>query len=97
MRLVRGLRVATATGSLARSQGTTSAGRIGTGEYEVIFNQDVSNCTYLATLGVPTASATAPGEIAVSPRFQNVNGVFVATYNSAGAGADRSFHLVVVC
>jgi hypothetical protein len=89
--------VVNAAGSLARSQGTTSAGRLGEGTYEVIFNQDVSNCTYVATLGNTGSGPTATGEIAVAGRTGNANGVFVATRDSSGTLADRSFHLIVVC
>jgi hypothetical protein len=63
----------------------------------VVFNQDVSNCTYVANLGSPNAGLPVPGEVAVAPRFQNVNGVFVGTYTSGGAAVDRAFYLVVVC
>lgn len=85
------------SGSIARSQGTTSAGRVATGAYEVIFNQDVSACNYQATLGNPGSGTAAPGSITVSPRAGNVNGVFVATYDSTDSFADRSFYLAVVC
>ncbi|MGH3134213.1 MAG: hypothetical protein ACRDNY_10830, partial [Gaiellaceae bacterium] len=90
--------VVNASGSLARSQGTTSAGRVGLGLYEVIFNQDVTGCTYTASIGNPTAGlATPAGETSVVPRNGNANGVGVATRDSAGAAADRPFHLIVVC
>ncbi|MEP7223955.1 MAG: hypothetical protein ABI783_03225 [Actinomycetota bacterium] len=90
--------VANASGSLARSQGTTSAGRVGLGLYEVIFNQDVTGCTYVATIGNPTAGAALPtGHAVVVPRSGNANGVGVATFDAAGTLADRPFHLIVVC
>lgn len=90
--------VANSSGSLARSQGTTSAGHVGTGQYEVIFSQNVTACTYVASVGNPTPGATTPnGWAVVVPRNGNANGVGVATYNSAGALTDLPFHLVVVC
>jgi hypothetical protein len=86
------------TGSLARSQGTTSAGRVGLGLYEVIFNQDVTACTYVATVGNAVAGGATPfGQASVVPRNGNANGVGVATVSSAGAAADLPFHLIVVC
>ena len=88
--------VVNGTGSLARSQGTTSAGRIAAGRYEVIFNQNVTACTYVASVGDPATGATA-GEIGVASRTGNVNGVFVLTRNSAGVDTDLPFHLIVVC
>jgi hypothetical protein len=63
----------------------------------VIFSQDVSNCTLLATVGSPTAGGAPIGQIAVAPRSGNVNGVFVATRDSAGAFDDLPFYLAVVC
>jgi hypothetical protein len=89
--------VVNSSGSLARSQGTTSAGHLAVGQYEVIFTQDVTNCTYLATIGSPVAGAAPVGQIAVAPRTGSVNGVFVATRDSAGAFDDLAFHLAVIC
>lgn len=84
-------------GSLARSQGVTSATQLGTGLYEVIFNQAVTGCTYAATLGNTAGGGPSAGEIGVASRDGNANGVGVVTRTSAGVTADRSFHLVVVC
>jgi hypothetical protein len=85
------------SGSIARAAGTTSAGRLGTGAYEVIFGQDVTNCVYLATLGDPAAGATS-GMVSVARRTGNPNGVRVETRNAANGGlADRPFHVAVVC
>jgi len=89
--------VINSSGSIARSQGTTSAGRTATGQYEVIFTQNVTQCTYNATLGNATTGTPAAGSIGVASRSGQVNGVFVATYNSTGVATDRSFHLTVVC
>jgi len=90
--------VVNASGSLARSQGTTSAGHVGTGQYEVIFNQNVTACTYVASVGNPTPGLITPNGVAVVvPRNGNANGVGVATYDAAGAFADLPFHLIVVC
>ena len=58
--------VVNASGSLARSQGTTSAGHVGTGLYEVIFNQNVTACTYVASVGNPTSGSPTPFGV-VSP------------------------------
>lgn len=89
--------VVNASGSLARSQGTTSAGRIVAGGYEVIFTQDVTNCTYVASTGNPGSSTPPSGIATVAARGGNANGVYVATYDAAGVQTDRSFHLIVVC
>ena len=89
--------VVNASGSLARSQGTTSAGRIQTGRYEVIFNQAVTGCTYVATIGDPATGIPPDGEIGVAARSGNANGVLVVAHNSAGLDTDLPFHVVVVC
>ena len=86
-----------ASGSIARSQGTTSAGRLSAGRYEVIFNQAVAGCTYVATIGDPATGIPPDGEVGVASRSGNANGVLVVTRNSAGADTDLPFHLVVVC
>ena len=84
-------------GTLARSQGTTSSTHLGTGTYEIVFNQDVTQCTYVATLGNPGALTPPAGEIGAASRAGIPDGVFVENRDSAGAAADRSFHLIVVC
>ena len=90
--------VVTATGTLSRGRGTTSAARSGEGQYQVGFNSDVKACTYAATLGDPEDGAPPSGEIAVSSLAGNANGVLVVTRDSAGtATADRPFHLIVSC
>jgi hypothetical protein len=63
----------------------------------VIFNRDVRNCVFLATIGDAGAAAPPQGEIATSALATNVNGVSVRTENSNGAAADRPFHLIVPC
>src|SRR2546422_11217110 len=42
-------------GSLARGRGAVSSSQLGVdGQYEVVFNRDVSNCVYVATGGQAT-------------------------------------------
>ena len=85
------------TGGAVRARGATSSARIGPGVYEVIFDRDVRNCVYVATLGDETAAGPGNGQISVTQAAPNVNGVRVRTRDSAGELADRSFHLVVSC
>jgi hypothetical protein len=84
-------------GATVRGRGTTSSGQTGPGQYQVIFDRDVRNCVYAATLGDESAAAPGQGEIAVTSLGSNVNGVRVVTRNQAGETANRSFHLVVSC
>jgi hypothetical protein len=89
--------VANASGSIARSAGTTSAGRLAAGVYEVIFNQNVSNCVFVGSVGDAGEGTGTSGALTTSRRAGNANGVRVETRNLAGALADRAFHLIVVC
>lgn len=78
---------------------SVTAARLGTGTYEVIFpNRNIRACAYEATIGLSASSgASAPGEITVVGRATTTAGVFLQTYDSAGALADRGFHLTVNC
>ncbi|MBB4664080.1 hypothetical protein [Conexibacter arvalis] len=82
--------------------GVVSVIKTATGRYQVLFDTDVRACAYSATLAItppPADRRDAPvtGEIAASPLAGNVNGVEVATADSAGVAADRAFHLTVSC
>jgi hypothetical protein len=91
--------VVNADGTLARGlmMGPAPSTHLSTGNYEVIFSQNMAGCAYAATIG-NAATGTAPaGFITVAARAGNVNGVFVQTSDTTGALADRQFHLVVTC
>ena len=65
---------------------------LGTGIYGVTFAGDLTKCAFSATL------TDALGEIAALPAAAGPNtAVAVRTGTSAGAQADRSFHLSVTC
>jgi hypothetical protein len=87
----------TSAGLLARGRSVSSAARTSEGRYQVIFDRDVRNCAYLATIADAGAAAPPQGEIGASAVSTNVNGVAVRTENSAGNPADRPFHLIVPC
>lgn len=85
------------TGKLCRGQYVKSSAKVGTGQYEVIFTRDVRRGVYLATIGLcGFVGASAPGQINVVGRFNNVNGVFIETSDSMGKLTDLGFHLLVV-
>ena len=67
------------------------------GQYQVIFDRDVRQCVYVATLGDESAAAPGTGQVSVTSLASTVNGVRVFTRDSAGAAANRSFHLIVSC
>jgi hypothetical protein len=91
--------VVNASGQAVRGRGISSVARTGEGRYQVIFNINLRNCAYYATIGGPSASAPpSHGEISVSSLGSNVNGVDIRTQNgSNGNQLDRPFHLLVMC
>jgi hypothetical protein len=91
--------VVNAGGQAVRGRDISSVARTGEGRYQVIFNGNVRNCGYFATIG--DASASGPpqnSQISVSSLGSNVNGVSVRTENGTnGNELDRAFHLIVMC
>jgi hypothetical protein len=86
-------------GQAVRGRDVSSAARTSEGRYQVIFNGDVRNCAYYATVGDESASAPPQNtQISVSSLASNVNGVAVRTENGTnGTELDRPFHLLVMC
>jgi hypothetical protein len=84
-------------GGTVRARGVTSSARSGDGQYQVVFDRDVRNCVYAATLGDESAAGAGNGQISVTSAAANVNAVRVVTRNSNGANENRSFHLIVSC
>lgn len=88
--------VVSAAGALGRNNGATAASGNGAGVYQVTFAKDVSQCSYQATLGSGDTSDPPAGEVGVASG-SSANNVKVLTRNSAGAPADREFHVSVNC
>jgi hypothetical protein len=88
--------VIAANGTTARGSHVTSSEKLAPGQFVVIFDRDVKACAYAGSLG-GTASESVVGQLSVTRRSINANGVFVRTYDSAGTAADKSFHLAVFC
>ena len=89
--------VVAANGALARKNAATSVAKSGTGEYQVVFDRDVTACAYNATLGSTDTSPPPAGEVGASQQAGNANAVAVVTRDSAGTTADQPFHLTVNC
>jgi hypothetical protein len=85
------------TGTLSRKSGATAASHLTVGEYEVVFERDVTACAYSANIGTPDATEPAAGEVGVSHRSGNANAVSVVTRASDGTKTDHGFHLTVNC
>jgi hypothetical protein len=95
-----------ANGTIARHKGVTANFKcIGgcdgqPGAYEIVFDRDLSNCIYEATIAVDTAgrgSSVPNGQVGVRQLSTNAAGVSITTYNGAGARADQTFMLAVYC
>ncbi|MGO9607075.1 MAG: hypothetical protein ACLQAT_27410 [Candidatus Binataceae bacterium] len=86
-------------GALVRgSTSVVSTARLAAGEYQVVFNKDITGCEYNATEGDPGAGATIPVFLGVASLSNNVDGVFIAIFNpTANATVDSSFQLSVIC
>jgi hypothetical protein len=88
-------------GSLARGNGAVSSASLGVdGQYEVIFDRDVTQCAYVAVGGEATDfGADDAITIGVSRRQGNPNGVFLIEYDAILMRDSYSsgFHLIVNC
>jgi hypothetical protein len=90
--------VVNANGSLARSSGGVTSADTGTGAYEVVFPVDVRQCAYVASAGSSGASGSPPKvSVGALGRAGEVKGIWVETWNDAGANVDAGFHVIVDC
>jgi hypothetical protein len=89
--------VVNSDGSLARGAHATGSIGFGSGNFEVDFDRDVTQCAYIATIGQAASGTAPPGFITDAARAGNPDGVFVKTRDSSGANVAIQFHLVVAC
>ena len=91
--------VVNAAGALVRGSGAVSATNLGTGTYQVIFNSNMTGCSYIATAGDPGAGAVSgPISVSVASRAGNANGVYLETRDqTTGAVSNQPFQLVTHC
>ena len=80
----------------ARSENVMLCQRLAAGQYRVRINNNVTHCTFVATLGISAVGVPPAGEIGVAPRAA-ADEVLVRTRNSGGATVDQPFHLFVAC
>ena len=84
-------------GTLIRNKGAASALRLNTGQYQVVFNQDVTNCVYLATAGGPGTTLSHFGAT-TAQRANVAAGVEVHTFNTNTiTDANSAFFVAVFC
>jgi hypothetical protein len=78
-------------GTLAHGSRVTGTVHVATGQYEVDFDRNVSQCTY-------TVNPYYSGYVAVAqPRALNAKGVWIGVATLAGAGTDTPVYLTVTC
>lgn len=86
-----------ATGAYVSGDQVESSLRIDTGAYQVLFNQDIAGCAYVAGLGTTGGGSPPAGSATVAPRAGHANGVWVNTYNATGGLTNDAFHVSVYC
>jgi hypothetical protein len=90
--------VVSADGVAVSGRNVSTTSRLGTGGYEVVFDQDVSACALTATVGRSSPGFTSrPLTITTTGRAGNRNGAFVFIHHTSGVVADHSFHIVARC
>jgi hypothetical protein len=84
-------------GTLARGV-ATGANKLGTGLYEVIFDRDLTTCSYTVSPGIAANGGSLLATFSQAEgRAGNADGVFVELQNQAGNTVDAPFHLIVFC
>ena len=84
--------------TLARGAGVVSVSKQDEGQSAVLFDRDVSQCAYTANVGFAGDTGVPDdGAVTVVGLNGEPNGVYIATYDQAGASVDSGFHLVVTC
>lgn len=86
-----------ADGSVQNSSGGVTALNFSTGDYEVDFGRDISQCAFVATPADPGTGSADAKQINVADRSGNPQAAFVNLEDSSGTDVDESFHLVAVC
>ncbi|MBQ0932391.1 hypothetical protein [Ideonella alba] len=89
--------VVSETGVLQRGGATGASALNTTGAYQIDFPVDVSQCTYVATLGSIDVGTPASGQAVTARRVSVPTAVFVQTTDDAGTRVQRAFHVVAVC
>jgi hypothetical protein len=85
-------------GTLNRGVNAVSATHLMTGQYEVVFGSNVSECGYTAAIGLSgTVGSSDFGTVNVAKRGGNKKAIFVQTFDVSGNLADLGFHLIVQC
>jgi hypothetical protein len=79
-------------GTILSGSRVTSSASLSIGQYEVIFDRDVSGCAYNVSVDPDTGYT-----LKTQPRSGNANGVFVRIGNLSGTNTAIRFYLTVTC
>ena len=81
------------------NRGVLSTFKIGEdGDYQVVFDKLITNCSYTATIvSAGPVSSALRGQIGVGLAAADNRALVVQTTNAAGAPAKRPFHVAVFC
>ena len=86
------------SGNYVRGSGVDGFTHLGTGRWEVTFDQSMAACSYVATIADPAnALVYNPGQVFTAGGHSSVNGVYVETKNPGGGLSDYPFHLQTQC
>jgi hypothetical protein len=84
--------------TLIRGSGALEAKSGGTANSFVVkFNQNITKCAWVATVGTIGFSGTEEGFAAVAGRVTTTDSLYVTTYGPKGEEAGKSFHIAVFC
>jgi hypothetical protein len=89
--------VVVANGGAIRGTNQPQATRTGNGQWEIRFREDVSQCSYVATIGSADTTSPPTGLIDVGSGQQERDAALVQTLNLDGTPADLPFHLQTRC
>jgi hypothetical protein len=90
--------VVNADGTKLRGKAVASTAHLSAGVYDVRFNRNISTCAWVGTVGLGTfGGSTSASMISISGRAGTNNGLFVQTFNGAGAATDEPFSAIVIC
>lgn len=85
-------------GTAVRGAGVLSATRLSTGNYEVLFRRNITNCAWTGTVSQPNfGGSVGPSFLTMAGRSGTFTGVFLQTFNSSGALTDLPFQVQVIC
>lgn len=86
------------SGNFVRGSGVKGFTHLGTGRWEVTFNRDMRNCSYVTTIGDPgNGLVYTPGLVFTASGHSSNNGVYVETKTPQAGLADYPYHLQTTC